>query len=103
MWFRMAGYGRFRSQWVNHSASLHKNGSFIRQPNSQKQRSMRTVVYFNEVLAILLHRSVQTVSINLCTSKAWCTDVLEEKSHPQFDMKNLKKKVRPTHRCLLFA
>ena len=68
---------------------------------------MCTVVYFYEVLIILLHRSIQTVhfsliSVNLCTFTAWCSDVLADKLHPRFDMKLLSKKVQLIRQCLQY-
>ena len=54
-------------------------------------------ILFIKVLIILLHRSIQTVKcslkkVSLCKFMAWCSDVLVDKLHPQFDMKFLRKK-----------
>ena len=68
---------------------------------------MRTVVYFYEVLIILLHRSTQTVnfsliSVNLCKFMAWCSIALADNSHAQFNTKLLSKKVRLICLCLQY-
>ena len=76
--------------------NMNKDGSFRR---CQTRKNKRTVVYFREVLIILLHRSIQIVKcllkiVNLCKCTALSSDVLADKPHPRFDTKILSKKVR---------
>ena len=39
-------------------------------------------------------------SVNLCKCMTWCTDVLVDELHPQFDTKLLSKKVVLIRQCL---
>ena len=49
------------------------------------------------------HVKFSLKSVNLCKFTTWCTDVLADKPHPQFDTKLLNEKVRLIRWCLRYT